>query len=98
MEFKNIQSKLETINSWNNTLAAKAKIVYPKNISDLKFLLKKLKKNKVNYLIRTGACSYDGKSISPNLNTLVISLKHFNKILNIDIRRGKNLYWGSYFS
>ena len=35
------------------------------------------------YLIRTGSCSYDSKSINPDLETVVISLKLFNKVLNL---------------
>ena len=87
MELKNFNFKREIIKSWNNTIASKAIVIYPKNIKQLKDLFNILKKNKKNYLIRTGSCSYDSKSVNPNIETFVISLRHFNKILKVDLKK-----------
>ena len=82
-----IPNKKESIKSWNNTIKKKAIVFYPKDILQLKKLINFCKKNKKNYLIRTGSCSYDSKSINPNLDTYVISLRSFNKILKINIKK-----------
>ena len=87
MKLKNFNFKREIIKSWNNTIASKAIVIYPKNIKQLKDLFNILKKNKKNYLIRTGSCSYDSKSVNPNIETFVISLRHFNKILKVDLKK-----------
>ena len=75
------------IKSWNNTLSSKAIIIYPKDIKELTKLIKFLKDNKKNYLIRTGSCSYDSKSINTNLDNIVISLKYINKISKINLKK-----------
>jgi len=87
MNLENFYSKKETIKSWNNTIASKAVIIYPKNIDQLQKLIKTLKKKNKNYLIRTGSCSYDSKSINPDIGTYIISLQYLNKILNIDEKK-----------
>ena len=38
------KSEFIFINSWNNTYRKKVNIIYPKNLNDLKKLLKKIKK------------------------------------------------------
>ena len=51
-----------------------------KNVSQLIFNLCKFKISKISYLIRTGSCAYDSKSINPNNETYIVSLKKLNKI------------------
>lgn len=80
--------KDEIIRSWNNTIISKAKVAYPRNISELKRILNFIKREKLKYLIRTGSCSYDSKSTNPDYNCIIISLKNFNKIININKKRG----------
>ena len=87
MKLKNFDFKEETIKSWNNTISSKAIVVYPKSVEQLSDLFKVLKKNKKNYLIRTGSCSYDSKSLNPNIETFIISLRYINKILKIDLKK-----------
>lgn len=87
MQLKNFSSSKQLINSWNNTISKQAIIIYPKNILELKKLLIILKKKKAKYLIRTGSCSYDSKSINPDLKTYVISLKKINKIIKINYKK-----------
>ncbi len=84
MNLRNFKFEKKVIYSWNNNIKSKALVIYPKNIDQLKIILKNLKKNKLKYLIRTGSCSYDSKSINLNMDTLVISLKFLNKIKKID--------------
>ena len=86
MDFNTIKFEKKKIESWNNTLSSKAYILYPKNILELKKLISIIKKDKKKYLIRTGSCSYDSKSINPDLETIVISLKYFNKITKLDFK------------
>ena len=78
-----VLSRNEIISSWNRNYIQKAKVFYPKNIFDIQKLLKEIKKKNLFYIIRTGNCSYDSKSIISNIHTLVISLKNFNKIYKI---------------
>ena len=85
MDFNTIKFEKKLIESWNNTLSSKAYILYPKNILELKKLISIIKKDK-KYLIRTGSCSYDSKSINPDLETIVISLKYFDKITKLDFK------------
>ena len=87
MKLENFESKKKIIRSWNNTIITKAIIIFPKNITELKKLIKELKKKNKNYLIRTGSCSYDSKSLNPNIETIVISLRYINKILKIDLKK-----------
>ena len=86
MELKNFESKQAIIRSWNNTILSKAIIIFPKNIVELKKLIQNLKKMKKNYSIRTGSCSYDSKSLNPNFETIIISLRNLNKILKINVK------------
>jgi len=72
------------ISPWNRNLKIKVKVFYPKNIKNLTEIIKLCKKQGRKYLIRTGNCSYDGKSL-PNMDDdYVISLKNFNKIIKIN--------------
>lgn len=87
MQLINFDFRKKKIKSWNNTLSSKAIIVYPKDIKELTKLIKFLKDNKKNYLIRTGSCSYDSKSINTNLDNIVISLKYINKISKINLKK-----------
>tara|TARA_Y100000590_G_scaffold65118_1_gene70322 strand:+ start:11544 stop:12860 length:1317 start_codon:yes stop_codon:yes gene_type:complete len=80
--------QVKNIRSWNNTYSKKAKTLYPKNVFDLKKIMNFLKKEKKNYIIKTGECSYDGKSITENFNTYVISLKKLDKVIKINKKRG----------
>ena len=66
---KQFNSKIVSINSWNNTYKKKVTIVYPENLKNLGKLLKKIKNEKKKYVIRTGKCSYDSKSINPDEKT-----------------------------
>ena len=86
MNLQNFEFKKEIVKSWNNTLSNKAVIIYPKSIDQLTKLIKLLDKNKKKYLLRTGSCSYDSKSINPDIETFIISLKYINKILKIDLK------------
>ena len=86
MNLQNFEFKKEIVKSWNNTLSNKAVIIYPKSIDKLTKLIKLLDKNKKKYLLRTGSCSYDSKSINPDIETFIISLKYINKILKIDLK------------
>jgi UDP-N-acetylenolpyruvoylglucosamine reductase len=87
MHLKGFILREEKISSWNNTYLSKANIIYPKGINELKKLISLLKKKNKKYLIRTGACSYDSKSINPSLDTIIISLSHFKKIKKINISK-----------
>lgn len=75
--------KTKSFSSWNNTYKSNGKIIYPKNIKEIKYIFKYLKKKKLHYLIKTGQCSYDNKSININNETIIISLKNFTKIHKI---------------
>ena len=70
----------EVISSWNKTYQNKAKVFYPRKLNDIKKFIKKIKLEGKKYIIKTGECSYDSKSINPNFETYVISLKNFIKI------------------
>ena len=83
----NFNSKFTSINSWNNTYKNSAHIIYPKNLNNLKKLLQKIKKDKKKFIIRTGLCSYDSKSINADNDTYVISLEKFNKIIKINNKK-----------
>ena len=83
-EVRFIDHEYKIIRSWNRTQKNYALVFYPNNFKEIKKLLKFIKVNKKNYIIKTGQCSYDSKSINPNDNTVVISLKKFNKILKVN--------------
>jgi len=82
-----IKHENKIISSWNNTHKNRALVYYPKNISEIQKLLKLIKKEKKYYIIKTGNCSYDSKSINYNSNTIVISLKKINKIIKVDKKK-----------
>ena len=72
--------------TYNLTEKTKGDIYYPKNLREIRYLLKKVLDTK--FLIKTGECGHGDKS---SLNGLVntLSLKKFNKIGKID--KKKNL-------
>ena len=78
--------KKKLIKSWNNTYKTNAFVTFPKTLDELRNLFKEIKKKKKFYIIRTGSCSYDSKSIPANENTLVISLNNFKKIIKINYK------------
>ena len=80
-------AKFGLVNSWNNTYKKKAIIIYPSNLGNLKKLINKIKNEKKKFVIKTGQCSYDSKSINADDKTFVISLKKFNKIISINERK-----------
>jgi UDP-N-acetylenolpyruvoylglucosamine reductase len=80
-------TKFGLVNSWNNTYRKKAIIIYPSNLDNLKKLINKIKNEKKKFVIKTGKCSYDSKSINPDDKTFVISLKKFNKIISINEKK-----------
>ena len=80
-------TKFGLVNSWNNTYKKKAIIIYPSNLDNLKKLINKIKNEKKKFVIKTGKCSYDSKSINPDDKTFVISLKKFNKIISINEKK-----------
>ena len=69
---KKITSKIENITSWNNTYSNKALVYFPKNQRELRSLIKKITKKKIRYIVKTGKCSYDSKSINSDDETVVI--------------------------
>ena len=77
-------SEEKEISSWDRQYQKKVKITYPKNFKELKSIIFYLKKGKNSYIIRTGECSYNSKSMPGNDNTYVISLKNFNKIISVN--------------
>ena len=82
-----IESEFKLIKSWNLTHKQKVLIYYPENERELKKILKYIKKNKKTFIIKTGSCSYDGKSISPKNSNIAISLKNFNKLTGINKKK-----------
>lgn len=79
-----IESKFKLIESWNLTHRQKNLIYYPKDEKELKTILKYIKKNKKNFFIKSGSCSYDGKSIGIKKSNIAISLKNLNKLIEIN--------------
>ena len=86
----NIKYKIEDNIAWNRTHIKKAKTTYPENINELKSTLKQIKSKNEKYIIKTGDCAYDNKSIISNDENWVISLRKFNKVIKID--KKKNCY------
>ena len=80
----NIEQKTSVINSWNNTIIKKAITLFPQNLKEIRIIFNKLKYEKKYFLIKTGACSYDSKSINNDQKSIVISLKKFNKINEVN--------------
>ena len=85
--FKNFDLEVKKINSWNLTYSQKATIIYPTKLKELKKIIKILKKIKKNFIIRTGKCSYDSKSILSDKNGIIISLRKFNKIIHVNKKK-----------
>ena len=82
-----IESEFKLIKSWNLTYKQKVLVYYPKNENELKKILRYIKKNKKTFIVKTGDCSYDGKSISPGNSNIAISLKNFNKLVKINKKK-----------
>ncbi|MDA9625034.1 hypothetical protein N9S55_01480, partial [Candidatus Pelagibacter bacterium] len=76
----NIERKTSIISSWNNTYSKQAITLFPRNIKEIRIIFNKLKNEKKHFLIKTGNCSYDSKSINSDQNSILVSLKKFNKI------------------
>ena len=87
LELQNFDTEIKNINSWNLTYRQKAQIIYPANIKELQSIIKFCKKKAKTITIRTGKCSYDSKSIPANENCIIISLRKFNKITQINKRK-----------
>mgnify|MGYP001219499511 FL=1 len=85
--FKDFHNNFETIYSWNLTFLQKAQVLYPKSVEELKNIILILKKEKKNFAIKTGKCSYDSKSISSQKSPIIISLKNFNKIKELNVEK-----------
>ena len=83
MSLVNIESEYKLIRSWNLTYSQKAHVIYPSTIKELIDIIKFSKKERKTFAIRTGECSYDSKSISSSKNSMIISLKKFNRIIKI---------------
>jgi len=86
-ELKNFNAKVKKINSWNLTYCQKVLVVYPLNLKELKDIVKILKKKKKTFIIKTGECSYDSKSILSDKDGVVVSLKNFNKIIKLNKKK-----------
>ena len=86
-DFKEFVIKSKTIKSWNNTHQNKALKIYPRNLLELKKIIYLIKKNKKYFILKTGLCSYDSKSINADNKTYAISLKKLNKLENINKKK-----------
>ncbi len=86
-ELKNFETQIEKISSWNLIYTRKALVIYPNNLKELQFVIKLLKKEKKNFSIRTGKCAYDSKSMPSNENGMVVSLKKFDQIIQINKKK-----------
>ena len=82
-----ISFKNKIIHSWNNTYSCDAKIFYPNNLKEISLFFNFINNNEKKYIVRTGECSYDSKSIPVNNDTLVLSLQNFNKFLKLNKKR-----------
>ena len=81
IELNKIDSEFKIVKSWNLTYKKKSLIYYPKDKNQLKNILKNIKKNNLTFSIKTGNCSYDGKSINLGEKNVIISLKKFDKLI-----------------
>ena len=79
-----IEHEYKTISSWNHSHKKRSLVFYPKNINEVKKFIRLIKRNKKNYIIKTGACSYGSKSIIADNNTVIMSLIRINKIIKIN--------------
>jgi len=86
-DLNKFDTELKKISSWNLTYSQKVTIIYPINLKELKYIINILKKGKKFFAIRTGECSYDSKSIVSGKNNFLISLKKFNKEIEINRKR-----------
>ena len=84
----NIERKTSIISSWNNTYSKQAITLFPRNIKEIRIIFNKLKHEKKYFLIKTGNCSYDSKSINSDQNSILVSLKKFNKINKVSKKDG----------
>jgi len=84
MSLINIDSKYKLVKSWNLTHQKKTLIYYPKKKEQFKQLIKHFNKSDIKFSIKSGECSYDGKSINSRNSNVTVSLKNFNKIININ--------------
>ena len=69
-----ISFKNKIIHSWNNTYSCDAKIFYPNNLKKISLFFNFINNNEKKYIVRTGECSYDSKSIPVNNDTLFFKL------------------------
>ena len=88
-KLKKINSEFKLVKSWNLTYEKKSLVYYPKDKIELKFILHYLKKNKKTFSIKTGLCSYDGKSLGLEKLNIIISLRNFNKLIYINKKNKK---------
>tara|TARA_B100000780_G_scaffold258899_1_gene209527 strand:- start:1984 stop:3315 length:1332 start_codon:yes stop_codon:yes gene_type:complete len=79
-----IEHEYKTISSWNHSHKKRSLVFYPKNINEVKKFIRLIKRDKKNYIIKTGACSYGSKSINADNNTVIASLIRINKIIKIN--------------
>ena len=84
----NIERKTSIISSWNNTYSKQAITLFPSNIKEIRIIFNKLKHEKKHFLIKTGNCSYDSKSINSDQNSILVSLKKFNRINKVSKKDG----------
>lgn len=85
--FLKFENDLKKIYSWNLTYSQKARSIYPKNIEELKNIIFLLKKEKKKFAIKTGECSYDSKSLASESSKIIISLKNFNQIKEVNLEK-----------
>ena len=86
-DLNKFDTELKKISSWNLTYSQKVTIIYPLNLKELKNIINILKKEKRFFAIRTGECSYDSKSIVSGKNNFLISLKKFNKKIEVNSKQ-----------
>ena len=86
--YPSLDYKIKYITSWNRSFSTKAKVLYPKNLGELKNIFRHLKKKNQKFILKTGDCSYDDKSIPDQFETYVISLKNLNKIISLNKVKG----------
>ena len=82
---KNLLFKKKRLTTYNQTFSYISETCFPKNISELKKILKNEFKNK-NFLLRTGLCGHGDKS-SLNKSNFVLSLKMMSKMSRINRNR-----------
>jgi len=85
--FQKFENDLKEIYSWNLTHSQKARLIYPKNTDELKNIIFLLKREKKKFAIKTGECSYDSKSLASENSKIIISLKNFNQIKEVNLEK-----------